>query len=93
MKYYFNVYKVFNRKFNMRMFEKNIGFIDVYDISSYGSSFSSAVELFNKYKENFSDSDLILLVESEIPVDGTVFNFVPNSEISKTICKNNDEEI
>lgn len=87
MKYYFNVYEVFNRKFNMRMFKKNIGFIDVYDISSYDSAFSSAVELFNNYKENISDFDLILLVESEIPVDGTVFNFVPNSEISKTIYK------
>lgn len=87
MKYYFNVYEVFNRKFNTRMFKKNIGFIDVYDISSYDSAFSSAVELFNNYKENISDFDLILLVESEIPVDGTVFNFVPNSEISKTIYK------
>ena len=80
MKQYFNIYVVFDKNYNTRMFRKNIGEIDTYDINYYRLSYSDAINEFDKYRESHEDDELIMLVEDKIPKDGTVYNFVPRRD-------------
>ena len=76
MKQYFNIYVVFDKNYNTRMFRKNIGEINTYDINYYRLSYSDAINEFDKYRKSHKDDELIMLVEDKIPKDGTVYNFV-----------------
>ena len=77
MKQYFNIYVIFDKNYNTRMFRKNIGEIDTYDTNYYRLSYSDAINRFDKYREAHEGDELIMLVENEIPKEGTVYNFVP----------------
>lgn len=77
MKQYFNIYVVFDKNYNTRAFCKNIGEIDTYDTNYYRLSYSDAINRFDEYRKSHENDELIMLVENKIPVDGTVYNFVP----------------
>lgn len=77
MKQYFNIYVIFDKNYNTRMFRKNIGEIDTYDTNYYRLSYSDAINRFDEYRDSHEGDELIMLVENEIPKEGTVYNFVP----------------
>lgn len=83
MKQFFNVYVVLDKEYNTRMFRKNIGEIDVYKRAYYNLSFNDAINRFDEYRKSHEDDELIMLVENKIPVDGTVYNFVPRRDYVK----------
>lgn len=80
MKQYFNVYVIIDPIYNTRMFKKNLLKIDVYDTDNYYDNYNKAIEKFNNYKQSYDDK-LVLLVENEIPREGTVYNFVPKKVV------------
>lgn len=77
MEQYFNIYVMLDEEHNTRMFRKNIGEVDVKNSSTYEMQFKDAVIIFNKYKSEHQSDSLVMLVEKEIPIEGTVYNFVP----------------
>lgn len=83
MKQYFNIYVVFDREHNTRMFRETVGVVDSFDIPYYRLSYCSALDEFEDYKKSHESDDLILLIENEIPKEGTVFNFVPRRDYVK----------
>ena len=83
MNQYFNIYVVFDKNYNTRMFRKNIGEINTYDTNYYRLSYSDAINEFDKYRESHEDDELIMLVEDKIPKEGTVYNFVPRRDYVK----------